>query len=162
MELQADIVLLLLHVGCQIGFMILLGLCYCKGWLGGSTTTSRDSLSRLTIQKVKEAFDNKIGAIDDLVTHVIMSQLEDGKYFYNLHISTFFYFLGFFKFSPETEKAEKTLFEELKRMKDLLAMDDKKTMLIRAFLCSSFMRNPYALRGRRKVKIVLELLRVGE
>ena len=74
----------------------------------------------------------------------------------------FFYFLGFFKFSPETEKAEKTLFEELKRMKDLLAMDDKKTMLIRAFLCSSFMRNPYALRGRRKVKIVLELLQVGE
>ena len=92
MELQADIVLLLLHVGCQIGFMILLGLCYCKGWLGGSTTTSKDPLSRLTIEKVKETFENKIGDIDDLVTPVIMSQLNDGKYFYILHILHFFTF----------------------------------------------------------------------
>ena len=79
MKLHGDIALLLLHVGCQIGFMILLGLCYCKGWLGGCASTSKNSFSRLTIKKVKEAFENKIGTIDDLVTHVIISQLKDGK-----------------------------------------------------------------------------------
>ena len=46
-------------------------------------------------------------------------------------------------------------------MKDILGIDEKKAILIRAFLYNSFMSNPYELRGRRKVKIVLELLQVG-
>ena len=75
--------------------------------------------------------------------------------FYIIH------FIGFFKFSHTTEQAEENLFEELVRMKHILGIDEKKVILIRAFLYNSFMSNPYELRGRRKVKIVLELLQVG-
>ena len=75
--------------------------------------------------------------------------------FYIIH------FIGFLKFSPATEQAEKNLFEEMVRMKDILGIDKKKAILIRAILYNAFMSNPYELRGRRKVKIVLELLQVG-
>ena len=74
-----DIALLIFHVGCQIGFMILLCLCYFKGWFGGSTTRPKRTLSRLTIQTIKKAFVDKRELIDHLVTQTIISQLKDGK-----------------------------------------------------------------------------------
>ena len=71
------------------------------------------------------------------------------------------YFIGVFKFSPATEQAEKNLFEEMVRMKHILGIDERKANLIRAFLYNSFMTNSYELRGRRKVKIILDFLQVG-
>ena len=74
-----DIALLIFHVGCQIGFMILLCLCYFKGWLGGSTTRPTENLSRLTINIIKKAVNDKKEIIDHFVTQTIISQLKDGK-----------------------------------------------------------------------------------
>ena len=45
-------------------------------------------------------------------------------------------------------------------MKDRLSMDNKKAALIEALLPAMYLRNPFELRGRRKVKLLLDFIKV--
>ena len=58
---------------------------------------------------------------------MVRREVEAISMFYNI------YFLGFFTFSSTSEQAEKTLFDQLADMKNLLNMDDKEAILMRAF-----------------------------
>ena len=71
-------------------------------------------------------------------------------------------FTGFYEFSTATELAERVLFGEVSGLVQSLAENDKAIILTRAILPAFFLSNPYDLRGRRKLNLILELLEVGK
>lgn len=53
------------------------------------------------------------------------------------------------------------MFAKVTSMKERLSMDDKKAALITALLPALYLRNPFELRGRRRVKLILEFIKVS-
>ena len=74
-----DITLLCIHFLCQIFFLALLFICYQTGWLAGGTGKYQDKFSRLTINKVRQALEQKRDTLDHLATDAIVSRLKDCK-----------------------------------------------------------------------------------
>ena len=53
------------------------------------------------------------------------------------------------------------MFAKVTSMKERLSMDDKKAALIKALLPALYLSNPFELRGRRRVKLILEFIKVS-
>ena len=52
------------------------------------------------------------------------------------------------------------MFHELASMKGTLGSEDNLIVLLRALLYSNMLKTPYDLRGRRKIKLILDFFQV--
>ena len=67
---------------------------------------------------------------------------------------------GFVRYRPETEDVERLLYTELNEVSQKLSFDQPNNIEVKKTLKSYLLTNPFDLRGRRRLLIVLEMYEV--
>ena len=69
-----------INIGCQGVFIVLLAVCLCTGWFGGSHGYSKDKkpLNKFQILKIRAVFGKRRVQLKKLATNVVIERLKDG------------------------------------------------------------------------------------
>ena len=76
-----DITPFFINLGCQGLFILLLAVCLCTGWFGGSQGYAKDnkSLNSFQIRKIRAVLGKRRGQLKELATNVVIARLKDGN-----------------------------------------------------------------------------------
>ena len=71
---MADITPFYISIGCQGVFIVLLAVCLCTGWFGGS----QKILNKCQILKIRAVLGKRRVQLKELATNVVIERLKDG------------------------------------------------------------------------------------
>ena len=77
---MADITPFYISIGCQGVFIVLLAVCLCTGWFGGSQECSKEKkiLNKCQILKIRAVLGKRRVQLKELATNVVIERLKDG------------------------------------------------------------------------------------
>ena len=76
-----DITPFYINLVCQGVFILLLAVCLCTGWFGGSQGYSKDNkiLNSFQIRKIRAVLDKRRDQLKELAKIVVIARLKDGN-----------------------------------------------------------------------------------